>query len=132
MSRREQGLASATIEALYAIPTYTTGVHSLLRSLPTHFHRTGLAATVAYVASGTNRPGPVGAAYTAVAGLLLGRLKASKIAGSDRLRSLSGPETIRWLGGLSSRDYARLSADIGAALHWCKRLSEARQAQDQL
>lgn len=128
MTRTEQGLAILAATVLDALPN-DEHVRSLLRSLPTHLHRSGLAATAAFIASGSDRAGGVGNARTRISEMITGLMRRSHLEGAEQIAGLGSTTTLSWLGGLPSADYARLTAEVAAALLWIKRLSEARGSE---
>ncbi|MFV0374575.1 type III-B CRISPR module-associated protein Cmr5 [Microbacterium sp.] len=105
---------------------YTPQVRTQLVALPTRLHRSGLAATLAFIASGAHKSGAVGVAYGHVERLM------AQVVGDRGTRTGHTNDRLDaaffvWLGSLSVAEYSALAREVGEQANWLKRLSEARR-----
>ncbi|MFT4136276.1 type III-B CRISPR module-associated protein Cmr5 [Microbacterium sp.] len=130
MSRRDQGLAVQAAQFVNGIEPYTAEVRTRLRGLPYLLHRSGLAATLAYISSKSGAGEGLPGAYSKVEALLKERIKHSEVRGASSFDSLRDPDSVAWLQKLSPAEYARLTEAVADIVLWVKRLSEARHAAE--
>jgi CRISPR type III-B/RAMP module-associated protein Cmr5 len=123
--RIDQGMAAIAADMLP--DTVSRDLRGRYRRLPAILHRSGLAATYAFVASKAQDRG-LGPAYTQVARGIRERLRTRHLV--DLAPDASHADVLRSLGNLTVTEYARATREITMLFGWLSRLADATVSRE--
>jgi CRISPR-associated protein Cmr5 len=121
-ARVDQAMAATAADILPSV--VTRELRTRYRQLPVMLRTAGLAATYAFVASKSRDPGPLGQAYSRVAGGIVDHL-------ADRQLVMAQPgstdhrRALELMAGMDLATYAQASAEVAELAEWLARLADA-------